>query len=52
MALFAVLNGKGHTVIVVTHEESIASLAPRVVRLRDGHIESDRVVAGKRDAGA
>jgi putative ABC transport system ATP-binding protein len=45
MALFAALHAKGHTVIVVTHEEEIASLAPRVVRLRDGRIESDRKVA-------
>jgi putative ABC transport system ATP-binding protein len=45
MALFAALHAKGHTVIVVTHEEDIASLAPRVVRLRDGRIESDRKVA-------
>jgi putative ABC transport system ATP-binding protein len=42
MTLFGALNGKGHTVIVVTHEEDIASLAPRVIRLRDGRIESDR----------
>ncbi|MGQ0721687.1 MAG: ABC transporter ATP-binding protein [Candidatus Eiseniibacteriota bacterium] len=45
MALFAALHAKGHTVIVVTHEEDIASLAPRVVRLRDGRIESDRKAA-------
>jgi putative ABC transport system ATP-binding protein len=41
MGLFEDLHGKGHTIIVVTHEEEIASLTPRVVRLRDGRIESD-----------
>jgi putative ABC transport system ATP-binding protein len=48
MALFADLHRKGHTIIVVTHEEEIASLAPRVVRLRDGRIESDLRAAGER----
>jgi putative ABC transport system ATP-binding protein len=44
MALFDVLHGKGHTVIIVTHEEEIASMTPRVIRLRDGKVESDRAV--------
>jgi len=50
MALFALLHDKGQTVIIVTHEEEIASLTPRVVRLRDGRIESDR--AERRAGGA
>ena len=48
MGLFAELHRKGHTIIVVTHEEEIASLTPRVVRLRDGKIESDLRTAGER----
>jgi putative ABC transport system ATP-binding protein len=47
MGLFAELHRKGHTIIVVTHEEEIASLTPRVVRLRDGKIESDRRTAAE-----
>jgi putative ABC transport system ATP-binding protein len=41
MALFELLYGAGHTIIVVTHEEEIADRARRIVRLRDGLIESD-----------
>lgn len=41
MALFETLYQAGNTIIVVTHEEGIAQHARRVVRLRDGLIESD-----------
>jgi putative ABC transport system ATP-binding protein len=41
MALFEQLYAQGNTIIVVTHEEDIARHARRVVRLRDGLIESD-----------
>ena len=41
MALFEQLYEKGNTIIVVTHEEDIARHARRIVRLRDGLIESD-----------
>jgi putative ABC transport system ATP-binding protein len=41
MALFEQLYEQGNTLIVVTHEEDIAQHARRVVRLRDGLIESD-----------
>jgi putative ABC transport system ATP-binding protein len=42
MALFKELNEKGNTIIMVTHEEDIAAFARRIVRLRDGVIESDK----------
>jgi putative ABC transport system ATP-binding protein len=45
MALFGELQSRGQTLIVVTHEEDIASRARRVVRLRDGKIESDERLA-------
>jgi putative ABC transport system ATP-binding protein len=41
MALFDKIHEDGNTVIVVTHEEEIAEHAHRVIRLRDGVIESD-----------
>jgi putative ABC transport system ATP-binding protein len=41
MELFEQLYEEGNTIIVVTHEEDIARHARRVVRLRDGLIESD-----------
>ena len=45
MALFEELYEKGNTIIVVTHEEDIARHARRIVRLRDGLIESDAPAA-------
>lgn len=41
MALFDQIHAAGNTVIMVTHEEEIAAHAKRVIRLRDGIIESD-----------
>ena len=41
MALFEDIHKAGNTVIMVTHEEEIAEHAHRVIRLRDGMIESD-----------
>ena len=41
MALFQDIHDAGNTIIVVTHEEDIARHAHRIVRLRDGVVESD-----------
>lgn len=41
MNLFNDIHKNGNTVIVVTHEEDIAKYAHRVIRLKDGMIESD-----------
>lgn len=41
MKLFSNLWKQGNTVILVTHEEDIARYAARIVRMRDGKIESD-----------
>ncbi|OUS20151.1 macrolide ABC transporter ATP-binding protein [Nonlabens dokdonensis] len=41
MALFDKIHADGNTVILVTHEEDIAEHAHRVIRLRDGIVESD-----------
>jgi putative ABC transport system ATP-binding protein len=42
MLMFSRLNADGRTIILITHEEDIASFAKRVVRLRDGLIIEDR----------
>mgnify|MGYP000682723697 CR=1 FL=1 len=41
MKLFGDIHAQGNTVILVTHEEEIAAYAHRVIRLRDGMVESD-----------
>ena len=41
MLMLRELNRAGKTIIMVTHENDIAAWARRVIRLRDGHIESD-----------
>ncbi|HXW97016.1 MAG TPA: ABC transporter ATP-binding protein [Gemmatimonadales bacterium] len=41
MRVFAELHGQGQTIVVVTHEPSIAEHAERVVVLRDGRLDSD-----------
>jgi len=43
MEIFGQIQAGGNTVVLVTHEEDIAAHAKRVVRLRDGSIESDRL---------
>lgn len=42
MDIFGQIHKGGNTVVLVTHEEDIAGYAHRVVRLRDGVIESDK----------
>ena len=41
LALLTALNAAGSTIVVATHDPEIASAVPRVVRLRDGAVESD-----------
>jgi putative ABC transport system ATP-binding protein len=43
MGLFHEIHEKGNTIILVTHEEEIARHAHRIIRLRDGEIESDKI---------
>jgi putative ABC transport system ATP-binding protein len=42
MEIFDQIFNNGNTIVIVTHEEDIANHARRIVRLRDGVIESDR----------
>lgn len=48
MNLFDEIHANGNTVILVTHEEDIAEHAHRVIRLRDGVIESDTYTKNNR----
>lgn len=42
MDIFSKLSEAGNTIILITHEEDIANYTRRIIRLRDGKIESDR----------
>jgi len=42
MNIFSKIHEDGNTVVLVTHEEDISNYAKRVIRLRDGLLESDR----------
>jgi putative ABC transport system ATP-binding protein len=42
----------GHTIILITHETSTAEHANRIIRIRDGRIESDEQVRARRRASA
>ena len=50
MALFQELNDEGSTVVIVTHEPDIGAHCKRIVRLRDGLLESDTTQANPRRA--
>jgi putative ABC transport system ATP-binding protein len=41
MSLFAELHRAGHTIVIVTHEPSLAARCPRVIHLSDGRVVSD-----------
>lgn len=43
MTLLSRLNQAGKTIIMVTHENDIAAWARRIIRMRDGHIETDDI---------
>jgi putative ABC transport system ATP-binding protein len=46
LSLFTRLNEEGRTIIMVTHEDEVAAHAKRIIRLRDGYIQSDERCSG------
>lgn len=48
LALFETLNDEGRTLIMVTHEDDVAAHAKRVIRLRDGLLQSDVLNTNRR----
>jgi putative ABC transport system ATP-binding protein len=47
MSLVSKIHAAGRTIVLVTHEEYIAVNARRIIRLRDGRVESDERVDGR-----
>jgi putative ABC transport system ATP-binding protein len=52
MKLLGALNDAGRTVVIITHEEEVAQFAKRIVRMRDGHIESDQIQERRTEVSA
>jgi putative ABC transport system ATP-binding protein len=50
LALFQELNGRGISILVITHEPEIARYAKRIIRLRDGLLVQDEPVRERRNA--
>ena len=46
MALMSDLHKQGSTIMMVTHDDDIAAYAERIIRLRDGQIETDEQNGG------
>jgi putative ABC transport system ATP-binding protein len=44
MALFGRLHDQGHTMVLITHDRDVATMARRVINIRDGRIERDERV--------
>lgn len=50
MEILEKLHGDGHTIILITHETYTAEHASRIIRLKDGQVESDTLVEKRRNA--
>ena len=51
LELFRRLHAGGQTILLVTHDDDVAAAAERIVRMRDGRIESSEPGAGAGGAG-
>jgi putative ABC transport system ATP-binding protein len=49
MEILSTLHHEGHTIVLVTHETYTSEFAHRLIRLKDGHLESDKPVIARRD---
>lgn len=49
MEILEMLNNKGRTVILVTHETQTAEFANRIIRIKDGMVESDKLITAHRN---
>ncbi|MDI6717662.1 MAG: ABC transporter ATP-binding protein [Patescibacteria group bacterium] len=49
MGVLNQLNDHGHTIILITHETNVAEHARRIIRIKDGMIESDTVVKNRKN---
>ena len=49
MAIFRKLHRQGRTIVLVTHDQAVAEHARRIIVLKDGRIDEDRVVENQRD---
>jgi putative ABC transport system ATP-binding protein len=52
MSLFDELHAAGRTIVLITHETTVAEAAGRVVRIRDGQLETPELIAGRPGATA
>ena len=52
MAIFQDLNRRGNTVVLITHDRTIASMANRVIEIVDGNIVADNTTEAPTDARA
>jgi putative ABC transport system ATP-binding protein len=50
MSFIQKLNQQGHTIVVITHEDEVADFSKRIVRIRDGMLESDKPNTPKKNA--
>jgi putative ABC transport system ATP-binding protein len=52
LSLFAELHAAGRTIVLITHENTVADAAGRVVRIRDGQLETPELVTARPGEGA
>ena len=50
MGILQQLHSEGRTVILITHDNEIAAQAKRIIKIKDGHIETDSAATVKQEA--